>query len=106
MEIKFVSFNGNYSTYGRLKDGRWQEFVSEEEYEETLADESEFQKILSGKLGGDKTQRKRPRISAIKDICTVRSLNHLECKNCEYYDDAGCAEFKEVFKTQNVDMKR
>lgn len=54
MEIKFVSFNGNYSTYGRLKDGRWQEFVSEEEYHEALAEESEFQKILSGKLGGDK----------------------------------------------------
>lgn len=47
-------------------------------------------------------QRKRPRISAIKDICTTRSLNHLECKNCIYYDDNGCAEFKEVFKCKPV----
>ena len=55
-EIKFVSFNGNYSTYGKMKDGRWQEFETEKEYEDALIEESDFQKILSVKIGGDKNE--------------------------------------------------
>lgn len=52
-EIKFISFNGNYSTFGKMNSGRWQEFETEEAYKEAIEEESEFQKILSGKMGGE-----------------------------------------------------
>lgn len=51
-EIKLISFNGNYSTFGKMNSGRWQEFENEKEYEDALKEESEFQKILSGKMKG------------------------------------------------------
>ena len=52
MEIKFVSFNGNYSTFGKMTGGNWREFVSETEYKEALEEESEFQQILNEKMEG------------------------------------------------------
>ena len=50
--IKPICNIGSYSTFGKMTGGKWQEFVSETEYEEALEEDSVFQQILNEKKGG------------------------------------------------------